>query len=208
MRAIASASIGALAMALGACHASKGAPGGSGVTLAESAAILKPDAAPGERAVLRLGEEKSSVQPTQFEVVVNASRSGAELTLTLNAQGETIERERYDANAERFRVLEAADNTFAPPIGLLRYPVKDGSESEWRGKVVYAGISRPAHAKIDVAKDGDDIKAAIKLSIEADPGRREVEQNLEFWIGPGKGVIRRSFGDTSVRYPVGESWPR
>lgn len=187
--------------------APKRASSSSGGALAVSSATLMPQASPGEAATLRLGAATGKgAAATEFPVTLRSRREGSASTLELVTGGETLERETYEARAEAFRVVAAGDDSFAPPLDLLRYPVREGDVWEWQGKVIYAGVSREAHAKVKVAKEGEEIRSDVALSVAADPGRPELQRRLTFWFRRGKGVVRRSFGDVSSRYPTGEAW--
>lgn len=178
--------------------------------LFDSASTLRPDASPGEKATLRLGapptDKRAALSAMEFEVGLRGGAHGAETFLTLSSGGEILEREAYESKPEAFRVVSTPDDAFAPPLDLLHYPVRDGATWNWEGKVVYAGISRDAHADVAISRDGDDVRSGVALFVEADAGRPEIKRNLAFWFRKGKGVIARAFGDASSRRPVGEPW--
>lgn len=175
---------------------------GSGEELAASAAVLKPGASPGATATLRLGSSLT----TEFEVTLRQHTAGPEVVLELMSGGETLEREVYDAQAQAFRLVAAADDGFAPPIEIVRYPAHDGDVWDWKGKVVYAGSTHDANATITLSKDGEAIRSVVDLKVSADEGRPDLERSMKFWFEPGKGVVRRAFGDVSSRRPSGEPW--
>ena len=169
-----------------------------------------PDASPGGRAVLRLGtpptSRRATVPATEFDVEVVRAQDGRDSVLRLLVGHEPLEREVYESRADAFRVVTAGDDGFAPPLDLLRYPARDGASWAWEGKVVYAGISREASARVTVGRDGDDLRSDVALSIRADQGRTPLERRLSFGFRKGHGVVRRAFGDVSSRRPVGEPW--
>ena len=173
---------------------------------------LKPDANPGSRATLRLGAgdpkkpPRGAIASTEFEVGLVYKKEANEVTIVLQVLGETLEREVYETQPDVFRILTATDDSFAPGIDLVRFPAQPGATWEWSGKVVYAGISRPATAQISLSQDGKDLLSDVRLKILADPGRPELQRQLRFWFSKGKGVVRREFGDVSARRPVGEEW--
>jgi hypothetical protein len=181
----------------------------TGTLLVDSMETLKPETNPGPGATLRLGapQKKGTPPPTEFDVDLVQIQKGDEISITLRTQGETIEREVYQDGEKSFRILSTSDDTFAPGIDLLRFPVKEGDAWDWKGKVLYAGISRPATAEISAAKDHEDIRIDVELGIKLDEGRLVRERRLQFWFRKGKGLIARSFGEVSARRLRSESWP-
>ena len=198
-----------LSISLWGCHPLPPSVEGNGV-LAESAAVLMPDASPGERATLRLGapptSKRGGVPAAEFEVGIVRARDGSDTVLKLFVGREPMEREIYESRAEAFRVVAAADDGFAPPLDLVRYPARDGASWAWEGKVLYAGISREATARVTLGHDGDELRSEVALSIQADAGRAPLERRFSFGFRKGRGVVRRIFGDVSSRRPVGEAW--
>ena len=184
----------------------------TGDAQAVSSAELKPDADPGPLATLRLGAgdpkkpARGAIASTEFDVKLLHKKQGSEVTIVLQVLGEDLEREVYEAQPDAFRILTATDDSFAPGIDLLRFPAAPGASWEWSGKVVYAGISRPATAQIALSQEGNELLSDVRLNISADPGRPELQRELKFWFAKGKGVVRRAFGDVSARRPAGEEW--
>lgn len=181
--------------------------------LVESAKTFVPEANPGSAATLRLGPRpRADGKPvkgmvaTEFDVSLERSQVGREVTLLLRTQGETIEREIYEIGDSSFRVLRAGDDAFVPGIDLLHFPTRNGDIWSWQGKVLYAGISRPAHAEVSISKEGADVRSGVRLFMGVDANRPEVERNLTFWLRQSKGVIQRSFSDVSSRRPTEEPW--
>lgn len=196
---------------------SKPQPGGSsgssgGAFASLSSAGLQPDANPGAKAVLRLGAgdpkkpAKGAIASTEFEVGLVHKKQGSEVTIALQVLGENLEREVYETSPEAFRILTTTEDSFAPGIDLIHFPAKPGESWDWDGKVVYAGVSRPAKAQITLSQDGKDLLSDVRLRISADPGRPELQRQLRFWFSKGKGVVRRAFGEVSSRRPAGEEW--
>ncbi len=179
-------------------------PGGA--ILAASPVELAPGANPGEKATLRLGESTKALPAAEFEVGLSKSTDGSDVILKLSVGGETIERETYEARPEAFRAVAVGEQAFAPPLDLLRYPVRDGAAWGWRGKVVYAGVSRDGSAQVAVSKDASDVRSDVRLSMATDPGRPDLVRSLSFGFRKGRGVVRRAFGGVSSRWPLGEAW--
>ncbi len=189
---------------------SLGCSGGrQGPVVFESFRDLQPSANPGEKATLRLGDGKTgkgTVAPSEFGVTLRYEKKAETVSIELLTQGESIERELYEATPSTFRILSASEDAFSPGIDLVRFPAHDGQDWEWNGKVIYAGISRPAQAKIHVKKEEPGLVCEVNLKIQADPGRPDLQRRLRFWFEKDKGVVRRSFGDVSTRLPVGDTW--
>ena len=193
------------------CSQSKDSPGTT--VIASSSDELQPDASPGAIATLRLGAgdpkkpAKGSIASTEFDVNLLHKKQGSEVNIVLQVLGETLEREVYESTPEAFRILTATDDSFAPGIDLLHFPARDGASWEWSGKVVYAGVSRPATARITLSQDSKELLSDVRLKISADPGRPELQRQIRFWFSKGTGVVRRAFGDVSARRPAGGEWP-
>ena len=178
--------------------------------LATSPAALAPDASPGTTATLRLGapptDKRGALSTTEFEVTVAREAHGSDVSFRLLSGGEALEREVYESRPSAFRIVSAADDTFAPPLDLLRYPAREGDAWNWKGKAVYAGVSRDARADVRVSSQGGDVRSDVTLFVDTDSGRPPIRRDLVFWFRKGKGVVARSFGETSSRRPVGEAW--
>lgn len=181
-----------------------------GTVLARTLADLTPEADPGPKALLSLGisaaAPKNSPPTTEFPVAIVRRHEGSETSLSLLTGGEAIEREIYDVRDGHFRVVAAGEGTFAPPLELLRPPVAEGPAGTWKGSLVYAGISREAHASVEAHRDGKDVRIDVALLVATDPGRPPLRRNLTFWFRKGRGVVRRSFAEVSSRRPPEEPW--
>lgn len=171
---------------------------------AASAAELRPEAAPPAAATLRLGA-KGNVTPVEFDATLSRSNVPPEVTLSLRTNGETLEREVYESSSGAFRAVGVGDDGFAPSLDLVRYPARDGDAWGWRGRLTYAGASRPADASVSLTRDGGDLRSDVRLHVSADPRLPRIERRLSFWFRKGGGVVGRSSGDVSRR-PKGEAW--
>lgn len=141
----------------------------------------------------------------EFEVGVKRSVEGREVVLKLIAGGEVLEREAYESGAGAFRIVSTGEDAFAPPLDLLRFAPKEGASWEWRGKVVYAGVSREARAGVSVRGEGEDVRSDVALVVTSKEGV-ERKRSFAFWFRKGRGVVARCFGDVSSRRPLGEPW--
>ncbi len=192
----------------GCAHSPASKPGNT--VFAATRDSLMPERSPGPKATLRLGgpptDKRAALSAMEFEIALDRRTQGSDVSFDIRSDGETLEREIYESKPKAFRVVSAGDDTFAPPLDLVRYPVREGAAWDWQGKVVYAGISREAHADVAISRDGDDVRSGVTLLVSADPNRPEIKRSLAFWFRKGKGVVARSFGDASSRRPVGEPW--
>lgn len=194
---------------LGACN-----PGHAGTAkveeqnangpLIQAAKDLQPGSLPGKTAQLVMTGTKVPVELRQ-------ERQGADLTLVLEAHGETFDRESYREADDSFAVSLAAGERYEPPIPLLKFPLRVGSEWDWKGSMTAAGLKKEATGTI--ATDDDKVvvgevplnavKVSVNLDIEANPpDGPKAKRTLTFWFAPGKGVIKRAFGSATVREPV------
>ena len=170
---------------------------------------LAPGASPGKRATLRLGapptDERNGPSAMEFEVGIVRTVEGSETSFKLITGGETIERETYESSPGAFRLVSTGEDTFVPPLDVMRFPVRDGETWDWRGKVVYAGRTRDASARLTAKRDGEDVRSDVALTIVASEGGRR-DRRLTLWFRKGQGVVARQFGNGSSRRPVGEPW--
>src|SRR5687768_15919938 len=113
-------------VAVGLYSCSRQTAGPSGNTLYRTSGELKPDANPGPKAVLRL-------LTTDIPVEVDQEVEANEMTLELIAKGEVIEVEKYRSTIEKFELLQAASESFDPPLTLLRFPLETGAQYTWEG---------------------------------------------------------------------------
>lgn len=180
-----------------------------GFPLTSTLTALSPGANPGEAATLRLGapptDKRDAPSAMEFDVRVERAVEGDETLLKLVTGGEVIERETYESSPEAFRLVSTGEDTFVPPLDVMRFPIWSGEPWEWRGKVVYAGRTREASARVEGSRDGEDVRSDALLKIEASEGGIR-ERRLAFWFRKGRGVVARQFGNGSSRRPVGEPW--
>lgn len=188
--------------AVGLYSCTRGSNGQGGNTLFRTSEELKPGANPGPKAVLRL-------LTTDIPVEVNQEVDANEVTLELFAKGEGIELERYRSTTERFELLQAASESFEPPLILLKFPLEDGAKYSWEGRLKMGEIGPDATAKIVIAKDslnekgysGPAVLSRVELSFDGGAPTKAV-RTLKFWFVEGKGVLKREFDKGSARLPV------
>lgn len=179
-----------------------GTPNSSGGQILKSS-DLNPEVSPGEKAVLTLAGLKVPVS-------VKYALDGQDIAVKLIAHGEIFEKEAYVSSPEAFRLREAADAIYSPPLDLLRFPMHVGDKWSWSGRMITGGISRPTKAtvttssnKIYIGSVGSDVvESSVELEIFAGAGHSPTKRKLGFWFAPKKGLLRREFGQESIREPV------
>lgn len=174
----------------------------SGNTLYGTSSDLKPDANPGPRAVLRL-------LTTDIPVEVDQEVDSGEVTLELIAKGEVIEVEKYRSTIEKFELLQAASESFDPPLTLLKFPLESGAQYTWEGRLKMGEVGPDATANVTVTKDnlnekgyaGSAVLSKVDLSFDGGAPTKAT-RTLKFWFVEGKGVLKREFDKGSARLPI------
>lgn len=174
----------------------------SGNTLYGTSSDLKPDANPGPRAVLRL-------LTTDIPVEVDQEVDSGEVTLELIAKGEVIEVEKYRSTIEKFELLQAASESFDPPLTLLKFPLESGAQYTWEGRLKMGEVGPEATANVTVTKDnlnekgyaGSAVLSKVDLSFDGGAPTKAT-RTLKFWFVEGKGVLKREFDKGSARLPI------
>jgi hypothetical protein len=171
--------------------------------LVESVRDLDPGALPGEEAQLVYGG-------TKVPVTLDLDKEGNRITLRILAHGEPSDVEIYEEGENRFSLVNAAGESYNPPIDLLRFPFRVGSTWDWSGTMTSGGLSKKARAKVETTNERlfkdtvpmEAVKVAVRLEIDANPpDGPSAKRDLAFWFSPGKGVVRREFGPASIREP-------
>lgn len=166
---------------------------------------IRPADVPGSVAVLKMGG-------LTIPVDVHANDHAGEMTIRLVSKGETIDQERYQCSEKAFLLSYAAGERFSPPLPLMTFPMNVGDRWDWTGEMHAQSETRKARAKVtsEVSKadvggrNMPSVKVEVKLEILPENSGDSIKRSLTFWMVEGKGVVRREFGDESVR----ESAPR
>jgi hypothetical protein len=197
----------ALMSLVGASCARTGGSGASGTSGGSPDYVLASDLGPekqySEKAKLAIG--RTMVVP----VKVFYERAGTDLVVSLRAYEENFEQETYRLDGTTFQLINAAGETYEPPIQLLKFPLTLGDNWKWTGKMISGGEPRPAQADVSTSKDRlllasgavDSVLVQVQLKFESG-GPTVAERRLSFWFVPGKGMAQRAFGDGSKREPV------
>ena len=174
----------------------------TGNTLFRTSAELKPNANPGSKAVLRLLK-------TDIPVDVKLKVDSSEVSLELLAKGELLEVEKYRSTIEKFELVQAASESFDPPLTLLRFPLEDGAQYAWEGRLKMGEVGPDATAKVTIRKDnlnekdyaGTAVLSLVELLFDGGAPTK-ASRTLKFWFVEGKGVLKREFDKGSARLPV------
>lgn len=129
---------------------------------------------------------------------------------TLLNHGEVLDREVYVHNDDSFSLASGGGVTYDPPIPLLVYGSRVGGTLTWGGRVV-DGPDR-SDAKAVVTSEQASLNLAggffegvgVHVDLEIAMPQGPVGKRLSFWFVPKRGIIKREFGATSTRVPVGE----
>lgn len=147
---------------------------------------------------------------TPLPVTVRLDRTGRQVELRVEFEDALVETERYAQGPNGIRLVQAAGETFAPHVELLRAPVVSGGRWEWEGTVQSGSTALPAEAVLRSYSDrvflsGGSSLEAIRVDVDLEIGGKErepVRRQLRFWFVPGQGLVKREFGPGSVRLPA------
>jgi hypothetical protein len=165
-------------------------------------ADLGPDASPGTRAKLMMGG-------TPMDVEVKTTASEGVFNIELWYGGEVFETEGYQSQSDNFALVNAAGETYEPPIALLRFPMNVGDSWDWKGKMMTGPVAHDAEATVTTSSDKVDMGGSqadavrVDLDLRMDSGTdKPALRRLEFWFVKGKGVVKREFGSSTSREPL------
>lgn len=163
---------------------------------------IKPGADPGKAALLRIDGLEV---PVELSIV---EEKPSDIVIKLWAHGELFEEERYSNPAGAFGLVNAAGETYEPPIPLLKFPMHVGDKLKWDGKMLTGPVGRNASARVTSSEDklevGADRVRALLVEVElkiSGGGPNPALRRLSFWFVPGKGLLRREFGVSTTREP-------
>jgi hypothetical protein len=133
-----------------------------------------------------------------------------EIGIKLSAHSATFEEERYRMTPTSFQLLDAAGESYEPPIELIKVPMQVGAKWDWSGKMMAGQIAHNARATITTSTNKvfasgaplDALKVDVDFLIDGG-GSSPAKRSLSFWIAPKLGVFKRKFGDSSLRDPAG-----
>jgi hypothetical protein len=176
--------------------------GVSGQELFSSPSDLAPFANPGPKASIIL-------LSTELPVDVDYKYDGKDLTIRLKALNQDLEVEKYRSEASKFLLVQAAGESFDPPLPLLDFPIKANQKLEWKGELKMGSIGKDATASTIITQDalnekglsGPAIKSSVELSF-AGGAPTLSKRMLTFWFVPGKGIQKRMIDKGSTRLPA------
>ncbi len=164
---------------------------------------LNPSAKIPSKANLKIGE-------INMEVAINQKTSGDNMTLELEAHGQTFETENYSVNNNAFELIDVADEHYEPNLPLLKFPMRIGDKWEWKGTMTSGQEPHNATAVVTSTSDSvllpgsgtvDTVLVVVDLSIDSG-GPTPATRKLRFWFAKDKGLIKRQFGTGSSREPA------
>jgi hypothetical protein len=194
----------AVAVALCACNAvgPKAGQEDTGPVVSELA-DLAPTNPPAAKSVLILGG-------TRVPVDLTTRLDGKRFSIALHAHDEIFEEEVYESNPDSFAVRVAGGETYQPAIPLLVAPIRLGASQQWTGTSTSGSATRKATATItsstDKLYDEPDspsaVRVSVKLMLDANGDAPPAPRELSFWFVPNEGIVRREFGNASIREPA------
>lgn len=179
-----------------------GSSPGSGAYIAQKS-DLKPDANPGDQAQLIL---EGVIIPVQMKAVPK----GGQFALDLFYNDQLFEEELYASSEKGMSLVNAAGETYIPPIPLIKFPMHIGDTWTWKGKMMTGPAGREAAAtirtldgKVDTASGREDA-LVVEVDLEMFSGAKEAAlRRLAFWFVKDKGLLKREFGASTSRVPAG-----
>jgi hypothetical protein len=143
-----------------------------------------------------------------------STERGGLIRLTAMQEERQVDQEVYQDNASAFSLDHAAGETFRPPVPLLVFPMHIGDNWDWSGTTTLENSSQAARATVRTAMSRTVIDGSPANSVEVDVDLQmgvntatPMKRHLKFWFVKGKGIVRRSFGEESVREPRSDSRP-
>lgn len=146
---------------------------------------------------------------TPMEVQVKAVSKDRLFNIELWYAGEIFETESYEVLPETVSLVNAAGETYDPPVPLLRFPMNVGDAWDWKGKMMTGPISHDSAATVTTGADKVDMAGSqsdavrVDVDLRMDSGTdKPALRRLEFWFVKGKGLVKREFGSSTSREPL------
>jgi len=166
-----------------------------------TASLLQPD-------VLPYTSARLVAFGTSVPVGMSRVQKLDKVSFNLNAGVETLEVERYENTPTEFRFAGLSDETFVPPIPIVRYPFTVGKAWSWAGTAGLGSNEKEATAELKsevttVKLAGEDhacILVQANIVVKTDGGTNN-KRTLKFWIEPMKGIVKRELGFSTTREP-------
>lgn len=136
------------------------------------------------------------------------SQNDGKLRIIALQDSKPVDQEIYQDDGSEFSLAHAAGENFNPPMPLLNFPMHIGDNWDWEGTTTMESSPQAARASVRTSVSRTMIDGNPENSVEVDvdlemglnspsPMRRQ----LKFWFVKGKGIVRRSFGEESIREP-------
>jgi len=171
---------------------------GSGPPL-NSSRDFEPAASPPTRAHLTLAG-------VAIPVHVKTTVSGGKVDIASLQESRLVDREVYVSEVDGFHLVHAAGENFDPPLPLLKFPMRIGAKWAWRGTTTAGGASQSARATVKTGIGripvAGHLENAVEVNVDLEMGTdtaNPMSRQLQLWFVKGHGVVKRSFGEESVR---------
>ena len=143
------------------------------------------------------------------EATVQAVNRPGEVDFSFEAHGDVLDLELYSYDEKTFRYRGNGDETYTPPIPLLKFPLEVGDSWTWAGNFNWGNRDRKAPAEISteserlntLAGEFGTVKVTVEIEIESG-GEKPVGYTLHFWFAPKRGLVRREFANNTTREPM------
>ena len=194
-----SALLGGLLVAfLTGCNQKSDDVDGSGPPLGSSR-DFEPAASPPTRASLTLAGVSIPVQ-------VKTTVSGKQLDIVSLQDSRPVDREVYITEVDGFHLVHAAGEDFDPPLPLLKFPMRIGAKWAWQGMTTADGAPQSARATVKTGIGripvAGHLENAVEVNVDLEMGTdtaNPMPRQLQLWFVKGHGVVKRAFGEESVR---------
>ena len=141
-------------------------------------------------------------------VIIRVNSTGTQVRVVSLQDGKQVDQEIYDDNGSTFALAHAAGENFQPPLPLLNFPMHIGDSWDWSGTTTLENSTHPAKAAVRTSVSRTVIKGSPENAVEVDVDLQMgldtptvMRRQLKFWFVKGQGIVRRSFGEESVREP-------
>jgi hypothetical protein len=139
-------------------------------------------------------------------VQVKTTVSGGKVDIASLQESRLVDREVYVSEVDGFHLLHAAGENFDPPLPLLKFPMRIGAKWAWRGTTTAGGASQSARATVKTGIGripvAGHLENAVEVNVDLEMGTdtaNPMSRQLQLWFVKGHGVVKRSFGEESVR---------
>ncbi len=197
--------MGVIAVLAAGCHfgpISSSSSGNPAIVIIYQREDIDPGAKPSNYATL-------TQAGLDISTTVHYRVRGREIEIDLVHEDSIIERERYLDQPDRFALVQAAEETFEPPLDLLRFPFVPKHPWHWEGQMRSGTATLDASGSISADlrstfigdAQRDVIHVEVKLTMKSKSGTALPERRMSFDFRPKAGLQAREFGEASTRVP-------